>query len=474
MTFANYVNVLKKHFKQSISNNMLCGILFDAIILPLDLKKRNGEDFIVDKAEISRIMNGKKKIPTALQEHIWDKPVLDGLEKYFETNIVAELVPDTSDLCHQLINLIEQDENISPAHKATLHLSANPKSTALFLAEAFIYVVKPDSISETIKPSVKAVIEKPILKICGIAATNELSDKVEAVRFHPKHEYTLAEYEVRIRQLYEEIANFQVGEEYCSAVEKFHQPIYQHFERMTPWITPVEISEHDELIVKTFAKEIRFTLPKDFFDFGDLRKESALLSPDPPRFYGNERGKIKYKKIDSLLKSIESYRELKPIDSAFENTFCIRLALRNVGQTFDEDINVRLMIDKNSLLTSKYLDDYIIRDILDKFDDIFEIKRDKNYFEHDNITNISKLPRIPLLGKDRNLAEEWEELFPYFMSTEGELAVFELNFEKILHNTAISFPTVILLKKYVPLIKYEIRSKFMSEIVSGSLQVFSG
>lgn len=66
MTFANYVNVLKKHFKQSISNNMLCGILFDAIILPLDLKKRNGEDFIVDKAEISRIMNGKKKIPTAL------------------------------------------------------------------------------------------------------------------------------------------------------------------------------------------------------------------------------------------------------------------------------------------------------------------------------------------------------------------------------------------------------------------------
>ena len=470
MTFANYVNVLKKHFKQSISNNMLCGILFDAIILPLDLKKRNGEDFIVDKAEISRIMNGKKKIPTALQEHIWDKPVLDGLEKYFETNIVAELVPDTSDLCHQLINLIEQDENISPAHKATLHLSANPKSTALFLAEAFIYVVKPDSISETIKPSVKAVIEKPILKICGIAATNELSDKVEAVRFHPKHEYTLAEYEVRIRQLYEEIANFQVEDKYCSKLEK----VCQRFGYIGTASAPAKINENDRLDIKTFAEEIRFTLPEDFFDLGNLRRDLPGLTFGSPRIYGDERGKIKYKKIDSLLKSIESYRELKPIDSAFENTFCIRFALRNVGQTFDEDINVRLMIDKNSLLTSNYLDEYIIRDILDKFDDIFEIKRDKNYFEHDNITNISKLPRSPLLGKNRNLAEEWEELFPYFMSTEGELAVFELDFEKILHNTAISFPTVILLKKCVPLIKYEIRSKFMSEIVSGSLQVFSG
>ena len=85
MVFAEYVNVLKKPFKHSISGNELCRILFDAIIERLDLKNRNGELLTVDKADISRIMNGKKKIPTALQGHVWDKLVIDGLEEYFKT-----------------------------------------------------------------------------------------------------------------------------------------------------------------------------------------------------------------------------------------------------------------------------------------------------------------------------------------------------------------------------------------------------
>lgn len=60
MTFADYVGVLKKHFKKKISNEELCGILFDAIITPLNLKNQRGKDFILDKSEISCIMNGKK------------------------------------------------------------------------------------------------------------------------------------------------------------------------------------------------------------------------------------------------------------------------------------------------------------------------------------------------------------------------------------------------------------------------------
>ena len=84
----------------------VCANFFDAIIIPADLKNRNGEILTLDKAEVSRIMNRKKNIPRALQEHVRDKKVINGLENYFETNIVAELVPDTSDLIHQLLNVI--------------------------------------------------------------------------------------------------------------------------------------------------------------------------------------------------------------------------------------------------------------------------------------------------------------------------------------------------------------------------------
>ena len=124
MVFEEYMSILKKHFKQKISNEELCGILFDAIIIPADLKNRNGEILTLDKAEVSRIMNRKKNIPRALQEHVRDKKVLNGLENYFETNIVAELVPDTSDLIHQLLNVIKQDESISSTNKNKLRLSA--------------------------------------------------------------------------------------------------------------------------------------------------------------------------------------------------------------------------------------------------------------------------------------------------------------------------------------------------------------
>lgn len=47
-------------------------------------------------------MNGKKKITNALQDHIYDKIVLDGQEN-FEQNIIKELVPEISDICHQLM-----------------------------------------------------------------------------------------------------------------------------------------------------------------------------------------------------------------------------------------------------------------------------------------------------------------------------------------------------------------------------------
>ena len=469
MTFADYVKVLKKHFKKKISNEDICGILFDAIILPLNLKNRNGEDFIIDKAEVSRIMNGKKKIPTALQEHVWDKPILDNIIEYFETNIVSELVPDKSDLCHQMMNLIESDKNISPAHKAALRLSATQKSISLFLAEGFIFTINQDinSTPPKIEDSSNMSYTKPILKIYGITAGNELSETVEARRFHPRQELTLNEYKNRIRLLYEDIAKFQIADD-----NNFCQRYHRLIECMNLSSVPVKINEQDIAMIKSFAEEIGFTLTENFFFVGNLRRDFPRFNLEFTKIYGDERGKIKYDKIKSLLKNIESYRKLKPIDNAFEHIFFIRIALRNIGQTFDENINVRLIIDKNSLFTSNCLEEYLLKDILDHFNDIFTIKRNKNYFEYDNQkTYTSRLNRIPLFDSDRNLVEEWNELFPYFISTEDQFIILEIDFEKILQNTTISFPTVILLKKLIPCIKYEIRSKFIPEIITGVINL---
>lgn len=466
MFFSDYVSTLKKHFKKSISNAELCGILFDAIIIPLDLKNQNGRDFIIDKADISRIMNGKKKIPNALQDHIYDKIVLAGLEEYFEQNIIKELVSETSDLYHQLMQLIEKNENISPAHKATLRLLANHKSASLFLAETFILAIRQDGTST--KSADNTATNEPILKICGITTSNELSETVEAIRFRPHSEYTLSEYKLCIRKLYEEITNLQIDDEYDLITKNF----YSQMGVLYACSMPVTISESDRLSIKVFAEEIRFNLSEDFFNLGNLRQDVRWQTLNAGKFYGSEHWKLKFDKITLLLKYIECYRELQPIDRAFEKVFGIRIAVKNAGKTFDEDVNVRLMIDKDSLVTSDYFDGSILREIIDRFNDTFKIQRSKNFFEYDDpVTYISQLYRIPSFDNERNFVEEWNELFPYFVSFDNSHIMLEVGFSQILQNTAIAFPAVILLRKYVPEIKYEIRSKFMSEILSGIIDV---
>lgn len=396
------------------------------------LKNQNGEDFIIDKADISRIMNGKKKIPTALQDHIYDKIVLDELEDYFEQKIIKELIPEISDLCHQLMQLIEKNENISPDHKATLRLLANHKSASLFLAEAFILAIRQDGTST--KSVDNTATNEPILKICGITTSNELSETAESIRFRPHSEYTLSEYELRIRKLYEEITNLKVDNEYDVITQNFYSQMGVAYSCSTP----VTISEPDRLIIKVFAEEIRFGLSDDFFYLGDLRQDVRWQTLKAGKFYGGEHWKLKFDKITLLLKYIECHRELKPTDRAFEKIFSIKIALKNAGKTFDEDVNVRLMIDKNALVTSDYFGNSILREIIDN---------------------------------ERNFVEEWNELFPYWVSSDNSHIILEVSFSQILQNTAIAFPTVILLRQYVPAIKYEIRSKFMSEILSGIIDV---
>ena len=94
MTFADYANMLKEYFKRDISNEELCGKLFD----------------------------------------------------------------DTSELLRQLMNLIEADRNISPTLKEKLRLQAKQESLSLFLAEAFLYAIRQKNKSAKTNREVKAEV----------------------------------------------------------------------------------------------------------------------------------------------------------------------------------------------------------------------------------------------------------------------------------------------------------------------------
>ena len=485
MFFTEYINILKKNFKRSISNEEICGILFDAIIEPANIKNRNGEMLTIEKAEISRILKQKKNIPTALQDHIYDKDVLDNISNYFETQIATELVPDNFDLCHQMLKLIDSDEDISPEHKATLRILANPKTIAPFLAEVFIYVIRqtnkiPNASNALNPPSEE---QQPVLQLLGINSDDDLTPEVEFSRFHPKNKFSVIEYQTHIRELFEEISSLQGLRINNKSIRQRHPELFA-YEYLQNLGELVEISETEQLMIETLAEELNLTLPKDFFDIGELHHSHPFGME--PSISGDSIGKLKYEKIQSLLKEIDNYRQLEPIDDAFQYIYQIRLALRNCGKTFDEDILVRLFIPKNVILVDEDLENYFSKyfwlDIFDNFSDIFNIERSQNYFRYTNLNNsdinfelnfkLKQLRRLELFPKDkRNLIEEWNDLFPYFITVNNDNIILEVEFEEINQHTAIAFPTVLLMKKYISSIRYEIRSKFSPEVFTSELKL---
>lgn len=276
MVFAEYATILKRHFKKTVANEILCGILFDAIILPSNLKNRNGFELMSpDKALISRIMNRKVNIPKALQEHVSDKKVRDGLENYFEQNIVAELVEDTSDLRCQLMHLIDEDEKISPTNKNKFRLSADQDSISLFLAEAFVYAIRQKN--------------KPV-RTSGI---------------NPCHEQTLAECKNKIAQLFAEISFPTPEEEICIRFEKNFWSKSLFIGTVT---FPVKIGERIKETIQNFAEKMRFTLSADFFYLCGIRRDLTSLAER--KIVGNIYGKRKFENITSLVKYINRYNEL--------------------------------------------------------------------------------------------------------------------------------------------------------------------
>ena len=244
-------------------------------------------------------------------------------------------------------------------------------------------------------------MSKPILKLCGITASDELSSDIEAAYFHPKHKFTLAEYEARIRQNYCEIAELNLikDEPPCldsrlmSTLANTQRIAAMHSSMMTVMTKPIVIARQSQDTIKVFAEQLNIRLSNDFFDIGNLRYQH------------------------------------------------ISLALRNDGSAFDEDVTVPA-----------------------------------NYFRYESsdFTPEMLLLRNSLRGlpnSNRNLIEEWNELFPYFMTVDEGSDILEITFNEIMQHTAIAFPTVLLLKNPVTSIKYEIRSKSLPEAIYGTLTI---
>lgn len=181
------------------------------------------------------------------------------------------------------------------------------------------------------------------LKIVGIDQTQHISDVAHIISFIPNTDMTISKYLEKIRTLYADIS--------ARNLEKRIEMPEKIVRYTLAFNKPVEIDEGDRKIICSMADHLGINITEDFFILGNLSQSSIPTGiMGGYSFSGTDAEKEKYDTIQELLETISKALEWAPVEKAFDDKKCLKLAIQNCGTDIDEDIEISLRIPKNSLL----------------------------------------------------------------------------------------------------------------------------
>lgn len=258
-------------------------------------------------------------------------------------------------------------------------------------------------------------------------------------------------------------------------------------------IINADISDNWKITINNFAEKNKIRIDDDFWNVGNLKKRVVqFILPfgnSGPIFEGTDEEKERYRLIEELYWDIKIYYEYIEYFSYIDEMSVAKFVVSNVGRTYDEDIDVKLLIPKGCILKHSDLPDpgiNIIEELLEmKFVEfIFSIKGSDSIEEYGDYP--MQLPsykdiRIPDILNQKSAQEEYELhkkdyreslnslfLYRYYEDEVHEFLTFHIKYLK--HNTSMAFPSVLMFKNTPPYIEYEISSKHVPDIMKGKLE----
>ena len=346
--------------------------------------------------------------------------------------------------------------------------SSNEEFKKLFFAHLSMYFLSHKKEKETANNRVSE------LKLMGIDAAGKLDDVVSVYEFALNSETTMEQYIDTIRTMYQEIARIPVGKR-----NSFGNSLLAGFN------TPVEIEDTERELLRAVAEQLKIDLPDNFFDLGNLLKDSlssTIISG--PHLKGSSEEKGKYWKIRKLQKVIDKALSWGPIEKAYANKMCTRLAIQNCGKTVDEDVEISLTVPKDTLLTTEEfpnLEDDSVEYLVTSCDmeELFGIVGTAEY--EDYSSSMKSVPTPPTTrpyglpgyrpNYRKDYIEELNNVFHYARYDNGNNYILKLKVDYIKHNTSVAFPTVLFLKGDIAEIPYRITSKNNPSITEGILTI---
>lgn len=346
--------------------------------------------------------------------------------------------------------------------------STDEEFRKLFFAQLSMYFLSDKKVREITSE------RRSNLKLLGVDKNGKLSDSASVYHFEPNEKITVEEYIDLICAMYQEIAGMNVGKR-----DPGEKGIFSSF------FSPVDIDEKEKQFIASAAEGLEITLPDDFFELGNLR-ENTLSSNilTGPSLEGSKDEIRKYKKINELYETIRAFQEWAPIDNAFSDMRCMKLAVQNCGNAIDEDIEIVLTISKSALLTVDEFPPlnnaemgYLLRKC--EMDVLFGIGSTAEYIEYSESKKERQILRVSrhyerFIGtpdySDDFLAE-LNSIFCYSIYPDGDNYILKLKVDYIKHNTSVAFPSVLFVKGEIAEIPYKITSKNNPDIVEGTLKI---
>lgn len=258
-----------------------------------------------------------------------------------------------------------------------------------------------------------------------------------------------------------------------------------------------DINDNWKSTIKDFAEKNEIKLDDDFWNVGNLKKQ-ILQFKHPfgnsgPSFEGTDDEKERYTLLEELYWDVRAYDEYIENFSCIDEISIAKFAISNVGSTYDEDIDVKLIIPKGCILKHSdlpYPGINIIEELLGmRFTDfIFSIEESDTvekygYYpiespSYKDIRMINPLNQMSATEEYESDKEDYRKslnslfLYRFFENEENDILTFHIEYLK--HNTSMAFPSVLMFKNTPPYIEYEISSKHVPEVLKGKLEFKQG
>lgn len=256
-------------------------------------------------------------------------------------------------------------------------------------------------------------------------------------------------------------------------------------------IDSVKVNETWINAINEFAEKNNIKIEEEFWNIGNLKSwKSPINLPfgnSAPIYEGSTEEKKRFSLLKKLYQEVTIYNQYCEYFKYIDSIDSVELMISNEGKTFDEDINVKIILPKGYRLKKQAIP-YPGIDIIDEVLDLEVVEKAFAIKESDTVSKYSfpaiskidnrKINNFPLL--QRNKSEEYEDNKDYYYSSLDSLFIYEefenkevdilkFSIQYLKHNTSMSFPSVLIFETLPQTIEYEISSKHMADVIHGKI-----